>query len=334
MKLKIVIALAAVVGIAAYVYASNHKDKLQVSLVVPDEYIRGAVFVLRAEYEQDRVVTEIVLDDRVIETSESFEVNLPARAPWSLRGMRAELRHPKYKSAEVSVPSNPHWANQAIEIEMFRWTTNDRHTFIEPSYETSIAVLDHLRWITNDYFARSEWLLINEAVQKDYPLIGKLAYANGKKSGEWEAVRQQAITELNTLKTAIDERALQPCPEGYEVENLGYPPCGRQKVQYYKRPSAAVRKAKQDEEIRVSKLAWTDLVKRLGVDENLVRLGGQGDTVWETSALGCPEEGQSYAEEPTPGYMIAFTVKYGGTHFYHGRTGEDPFYCPEEQRTY
>ena len=336
MKLKIAIVLVLAIGAATVIYTTNYKDRLQVSVAAPDDYIRGAEFVVRAEYEKSGEVTEVVLHERVLENVGVFEIDLPGHAPWSLREMRAELRHPKYKPTVVAVTGNPHWSPQAVELEPAQWTAEGKQTFVYASHETSIAALDHLRWITSDYFARPEWLLVNEAVQQSHPMLGSLAYGGGKKSGDWEMIRQETIAELGKLKEAIDERSLQPCPEGYEVENLAYPPCGRQEVivQYYERPSAAEIKAKQDEEFRVAKLAWTNLVERLGVDKNLVRFAGQGETVWETSALGCPEEGQSYTEEPTPGYMIAFTVKYGGTHFYHGREGEDPFYCPEDQRTY
>lgn len=335
MKLKIFILLAASIGVATYFYCATYKDRLRVSVAAPDDYVRGAVFTLHAKYERDGQLSDVVLDDRVLENTGTFEIKLPARTPWSLREMRAELQHPKYQPAQVSVTGNPHWSRQELELESMRWTTNEKHTFIQPSHDTSIAVLDHLRWITTDYFSRPEWLLINEAVQQNYQLLGRMAYANGKKSGEWESLRQQTIAELGTLKEAIDERALEPCPEGYEVENLAYPACGRQEmnIQYYPTNSAQ-KKAEQAEEIRLWLLAGADLVERLGVEKEAVRFAGFQRWMWNSSALGCPAEGQSYIEEEEPGYMILFTVAYGGTHYYHGREGDDPFYCPEERRSY
>lgn len=325
--------LAVVAALAGGCGPDKQAHSLLVTITAPDDYIRGAVFSLRATYESDDQLSELVLDERMLESTGSFELQLTARKPSSLREMRAELRHPKYRPASVPVPGNPHEERQVLTIEPDRWTGNEKHTFVYATEEISAAALDHLRWITSDYFARPEALLANEAVQQNYQLLGMLAYGGGKKEGEWEALRQQTIAELGTLKEAIDERSLDPCPEDYEVANLAYPPCGRQEmnVTYYS-VNTAEREAEQEEQIRVMQLAFADLVARLGIDRMKARFAGSTLEMWRSSALGCPAEGQSYAEEEIPGYVLLFTVKDQGTHYYHGREGEDPFYCPEDMR--
>ena len=337
MKPKSVVILFAALIAAVLVYALLYKDRLTVRIVTPDDYIRGAVFQLHAEYEIDGEAVPVVLEDRLLADELYFELQLPSRAPWSLNALRVELKHPRYKPTMAVVTGNPHWFRQDLELEPTQWTTNDRRTYVEPSYETSKAALEHLRWVRTEYFARSEWLAVNETVQADPQLLGSMAYAGGSKDGEWERVRQQTIAEWKSLKGVLDERIYEPCPDGYEVEDMNYPPCGKQRVNIvYLEPAAREpedQSSRWNEGSQISH-ARADLARRLEVEVDTVRFAGYQPMIWRSDALGCPDDGESYTEEEITGYYMAFTIAHGGVHYYHGRADSAPFYCPEDRQTY
>ncbi len=310
-------------------------SSVQVHVDAPDDYIHGGVFKLHGAYERNGEIISVKIDDRLLYTDESFVVPLSGREHGDIRELRAELRHPKYRPVSEVLSVGKDSEPVEITVRPVRWTTNERHTWIEPSHETLKAGMEHLRWIRTEYFQRPERLPVNEAFQKDHRLVALLAYGGGGKKGEWEALRQETIVEWKALAEIMEERSYEPCPEGYEFEGMVNRPCGARKfeVTYIPRVSAEERKAKEEEQFRQMKLAIEDLAGRKQIDINTIRSANYSETVWETTALGCPEEGVTYEEVATPGYFLILQPPYE-TYFYHGKANEDPFYCEEDQRTY
>lgn len=310
-------------------------DPIQVHIDAPDDYISGGVFKLQAVYETNGELTYVDVDDRLLYSDASFIVQLPSREQGILKEIRVELRHPKYRAAFEVIAVGAGLTPQAITVRPTRWTTNEKNTWIKPTYETLVAGMEHLRWISTAYFQRPERLAVNEAFQKDHRLVAQLAYGGGGKMGEWEELRQLTIAEWEAIAKVMEERSYEPCPPGYVLETLVNRPCGALVFEdtYVPPISAEERAAREEAEFRHIQLAVADLAKRKQIDVKTIRFAGYQQTMWETSAIGCPEEGNTYKREETPGYFLLLQPPYE-TYFYHGKSNEDPFYCDEEQRTY
>ena len=74
----------------------------------------------------------------------------------------------------------------------------------------------------------------------------------------------------------------------------------------------------------------TDLAQRLDVPLDNVVLSGARQVTWRSGALGCPEPGMNYTDALVPGAVIYLRVD-NMIHAYHGKFGEEPFYCPRER---
>ncbi len=311
-------------------------ELIQIQIIAPDEYIRGGVFELRAEYEVDGKLLYSEVDERVLESDASFFVELPKRSQWSLKEVQAELRHPKYKPTIGVIGGSEDLAQMAVTLRPKRWTTNDSNNFIKPAYETLVEASEHLRWIRTEYFQRPERLLVNETFQEHHRLVAMMAYGGGGKKGEWEKLRQTTIAEWHAIKKLMDERSYEPCPPGYVLETLINRPCGALVFEEtIPNPNAAAeRAARRAEEGRQIIFATADLAKQLQVTEKGVRLQGYERVMWDSTAIGCPEESKAYKSEERPGYVIIFSGYEMGTFFYHGKMNEMPFHCPKEKRTW
>ena len=72
--------------------------------------------------------------------------------------------------------------------------------------------------------------------------------------------------------------------------------------------------------------AKADLAQRLTVSVNEIILSEAISVVWPDSSLGCPEEGKTYSQVLTPGYLIL--LEYDGNKFeYHTNIHNYFFYC-------
>ena len=314
-------------------------DPIQVHIDAPDGYISGGVFNLQAAYEADGEITYVDIDDRLLHSDASFVVQLPRREQGLLKEIRAELRHPKYKPAFEVITASEISTPLAITVRPARWTTNGKHTWIKPIYETSVAGMEHLRWVRTEYFQRPERLSVNEAFQKDHQLVAQLAYKIRGKSPEWVELRLANIAEWEAIAKIMEERSLGPCPPGYVLETLTNRPCGALVFKdTYPDPEtlaamAAEKEKEEKEQWRQIQFARADLAKRLQMDQNSIRFAGHGWIMWDSAAVGCPEEGKMYKEEETPGYIILLQPP-NETYYYHGKVNELPSYCDEDKRTY
>jgi len=224
-------------------------------------------------------------------------------------------------------------ASPIIVLRPQRWTTNDRHTFVKPEYETTVAAADHLDWISAVYFKRPEWLLINEAFQKDHRLVSMLAYGGGSKKGDWERVRLANIEKWKVLKETMDERSYTPCPPGYTLEGFANRPCGAEKlnINYYERDDGKAA-AEKDEQLRQIVHARADLAKRLQVDVSEVRYGGHQIEYYDPARAGCRDAGEPPESKEQLGYLMVFSAGIRGSFTYYGKQGEMPYYCRENTR--
>jgi hypothetical protein len=71
----------------------------------------------------------------------------------------------------------------------------------------------------------------------------------------------------------------------------------------------------------------SDLASRLGTTAAAIHLVSIEEVTWPNAALGCPEPGMDYAQEPVPGFCII--VQAGGPiHEYHTDMGVQCVYVP------
>ncbi len=327
MREELVLTLSAALLLAG---CSGKSDiSIEIGVDAPDDYIRGGVFELGAVYDADGAAERVALDDRVLESGASFVVEVPGHKQWVLQAIEAELRHPKYRPASEIVVANDILMSPTIVLRPQRWTTNDRHTFIQPAYETSVAAAEHLDWIGEVYFQRPEWLLVNEAFQEDHRLVSMLAYGGGSKKGDWEILRLANIERWKDLNETMEERSYRACPPGYQLQGFAHRPCGAEKlnITYYDRGDTESATAAQDELRRQVSHARADLAKRLGIDESAVELGSYDSREYDPVLAYCPDAGAPPEVDDEPGYEIAFVVNDRGLFIYLGKNGELPFYC-------
>ena len=306
---------------------------VEIHVDAPDDYVRGGVFELSATYDAEGVQQQASIDDRVLESAASFVVEAPGRDQGVLQAIQAEFRHPKYRPTTVIVEINKNSASPIIVLRPQRWTTNDKHTFIRPAYETTVEAAEHLDWIREVYFKRPEWLLINEAFQKDSGLMSALAYGGGSKKGDWERVRLANIEQWKVVKETMDERSYTPCPPGYELEGFANRPCGAEKlnITYYERDDDKAA-AEEDEQLSQIVHARTDLAKRLQVDVSEVKYGGYQNEYYDPARAGCPDAGEPSESQEQLGYLMVFSAGVRGSYTYYGKQGEMPYYCGEKTR--
>ncbi len=86
-------------------------------------------------------------------------------------------------------------------------------------------------------------------------------------------------------------------------------------------------KMKPNEQIAYSK---QDLATRLGLTVDAIKISGATPVSWRSGALGCPKPGMSYTDALVPGIWIVLRVDKT-IYRYHGRSGGQPFYCPNDQ---
>jgi len=334
MSTKKVIAVAVVLAAISYIYITQYKDILQVTIVAPDDYVYGALIIVDADYEAGGSLSTVEHANRLLNVETTIDLKLAAKAPWSFNGMRIEFRHPKYKPVQISIEGNPHWYKQVVTLTPIKWTTDARDGWIKPSQATSVALLEHLRWIKNTYLSQPEKLMVMEAIQDNPRLLGVMAYGGAGKTGEWAQIRQDAIAEWEQIEVILDERVHDPCPDGYTPKRPAYPICGRRKTNVVflppKSQSAAVEGESAWKEGPQVLWARADLASVLGIDEKYVRFAGYWGREWSSEAIGCPEDGRSYDQVPVAGYIILFSAV--DSYYYHGREGEEPFLCTSENR--
>jgi len=76
--------------------------------------------------------------------------------------------------------------------------------------------------------------------------------------------------------------------------------------------------------------AKKDLVERLGVLPESVRLSSANAVTWRSGALGCPDPEKMYTMALVTGsviYLQADNMIYA----YHAKFAQEPFYCPRER---
>jgi hypothetical protein len=76
--------------------------------------------------------------------------------------------------------------------------------------------------------------------------------------------------------------------------------------------------------------AIDDLTQRTGVSPDSIVVREARSVDWGSSALGCPEEGMSYADALIPGLRLLLEVD-NTVYFYHGENGASLFLCPTER---
>jgi hypothetical protein len=74
--------------------------------------------------------------------------------------------------------------------------------------------------------------------------------------------------------------------------------------------------------------AITDLIERLGISEDQVRVIDVKEVAWPDASLGCPQPGRAYAQVTTPGYWILLEAS-GGQYPYHTDMDINVFLCQE-----
>lgn len=86
-----------------------------------------------------------------------------------------------------------------------------------------------------------------------------------------------------------------------------------------------------DPEAFMSEQVRIALADRLDVDLDSVSVVSISETEWSDTALGCPADGEMYAQVITPGYEIALSVD-GETYTYHTDTSGAMVLCDSEGR--
>jgi len=86
-----------------------------------------------------------------------------------------------------------------------------------------------------------------------------------------------------------------------------------------------------DPEAFMSEQVRIALAERLGVDLDSISVESISETEWPDAALGCPAEGEMYAQVITPGYEITLSVD-GETYSYHTDTSGAMVLCDSEGR--
>jgi hypothetical protein len=76
--------------------------------------------------------------------------------------------------------------------------------------------------------------------------------------------------------------------------------------------------------------AIDDLAQRTGVSPDSIVVREARSVDWGSSALGCPEEGMSYADALIPGLRLLLEAD-STVYFYHGENGASLFLCPAER---
>jgi hypothetical protein len=77
--------------------------------------------------------------------------------------------------------------------------------------------------------------------------------------------------------------------------------------------------------------AVADLAARLGVSEGDVEVLRVESVAWPDASLGCPEEGQMYAQVIVEGHRIILGHDER-VYIYHSGEGQPSFLCPSEER--
>jgi hypothetical protein len=73
-----------------------------------------------------------------------------------------------------------------------------------------------------------------------------------------------------------------------------------------------------------------DLVGRLGIDADAIKIKLARQITWRSGALGCPKPGMSYTQALVSGVLILLDAD-GETFGYHAQENQKPFYCPSRQ---
>lgn len=82
-----------------------------------------------------------------------------------------------------------------------------------------------------------------------------------------------------------------------------------------------------DKDVKVAK---EDLLQRLGVGPDMIKLVRHEEVTWRDGSLGCPTPGMSYTRALVNGTLIVFhsgEIDYE----YHSGGGRTPFYCPSPE---
>lgn len=75
-------------------------------------------------------------------------------------------------------------------------------------------------------------------------------------------------------------------------------------------------------------VAVQDLVKRLDIPVEQIKLLEIREVVWPDASLGCPQPGMVYAQVLQDGLLIRLGVE-NQMYFYHSGESQDPFLCEE-----
>ncbi len=76
--------------------------------------------------------------------------------------------------------------------------------------------------------------------------------------------------------------------------------------------------------------AIEDLAQRLGIPKERIQVVEAKEVTWDDTSLGCPVEGQKYAQILTPGFLVVLKVGEQ-TYAYHG-SSRKIFLCGEETK--
>lgn len=91
--------------------------------------------------------------------------------------------------------------------------------------------------------------------------------------------------------------------------------------------ATVLNKMSPKEQIEFSK---QDLVTRLGLGIDAIKVSGATPVNWRSGALGCPEPGVSYTDVLVPGILIYLRVG-NAIYRYHSIPNGQPFYCPNDR---
>lgn len=210
---------------AAYLGLATRSVTIQLDLPITGE--EGFAVEVAASYVRNGKRELVPLFDEVIDGDTKIEVQLPFTAPWQFESLRTRIRHPHYRPSASYDMTNPHWRNTWVLATPELWSRSHDHYVVQPSEETTMAGLEHLRWIREVYAERVPPHIFVQEVRRAQLMLGSLAFARGKKDSGWEQTRRAAISELQGLNELLDATTYEPCPENYEPDPETPIVCGR-----------------------------------------------------------------------------------------------------------
>lgn len=220
-------ALVGLIALLAVAYLALGTRGIAIQLELPVSGEEGFIIEVSASYVRDGKRETVILFDEVVSGDTVIQATLPLAAPWQFESIRTQVRHPFYRPTAHYATTNPHWKNASINLTPELWSRSHDYYLVPPSEETTMAALDHLRWLREEYAARVPPHIFVQEVRRSQLMLGSLAFARGEKEGGWEQSRRVAVDELNQLAELLDALTYEPCPEDYQRDPTVPIICGR-----------------------------------------------------------------------------------------------------------